>query len=218
MLLIKDSKPMIIELLEKLKPGGTKVAYKISNDQVLILPNRPNETWNEIVTNEVSASQFLTSIGLLNPYHEPVYIPSLKINSYLSKSFESFEKDGIKVIDVKHPDLVPLLTGDMYDMKTWEYVLEPLLADILIMHKYGIPYSGDSANLAYVNGQVRYFGFDFPRGILERKYNLSKYNQLIYQAVESIMFAELEKKFNRSVYVMPQEYEEFMLIILKSIK
>ena len=112
MLLIKDGQEITINLQDKLKPGCTKVAYKISEDQVLILPNRPNEDWNEIVLNEVSSSKFLTSIGLLNPYHEPVYIPSLKINSYMSKSFESFSNEGIKVMDVKRPDYTAILDID----------------------------------------------------------------------------------------------------------
>jgi hypothetical protein len=59
-----------------------------------------------VVELEVKASEFLTSVGLLNPKHERVNVVitehNIKINTYLSKSFDGFKQLGMYIVDLKY--------------------------------------------------------------------------------------------------------------------
>jgi hypothetical protein len=196
--------------------GGTKRAYKITDDSVILLPSRgllknyTSTNWKNIVNNEVNASKLLTLVGLHNPQHEHVTLSvpqyNIVLETYISKSFDGFGKLGMYVMDLKNikyssPSVFYDDNIDLYDMSNWNEIFSELVHDIIIMFTYKLDYRGDSMNLISVRSEnislispfkIRYFGFDFPSGItnLPRTWKIgdmsSKNTFLLYRHVISI--------------------------------
>lgn len=228
--------------------GGTKRAFTITDDLVLLLPskgissenNRPY--WNKIVNNEMAASEFLTSINLLNPRHKRVIVHfpqhDISYHTYLSNSFEGLKRSGIYVLDLKMATQFPAIFYDveanLFDMKNWESIFPDLIYDIYLLYKYQLDHSGDSVSLAAVKSddinlvspyKIRYFGFDFPYGVkgVERKWDKDNslnlleflsYSQLIERAAEWVLFTELDRR-GEEVFSLPDEYEQLTRDIRK---
>jgi len=235
----KDNTSFNVVVGKSVGYGGTKRAYKITEDLVLLLPSRGvsigsvHKSWDNVVELEVEASEFLTSVGLLNPKHERVIvvIPKhyIKINTYLSKSFEGFKQLGMYIVDLKYQTPLPNIfyddNADFYDMYLWKYIFSELVYDIITLFKYRLDYSGDSTSLVAVKTddinlvssyKIRYFGFDFSHGILgveqtwkkNDKYTLSLfllYNKLIYKAIETVLFTEIGRQLGEEIYSLSKE-------------
>ena len=162
--------------------GGSKCAFVITDDLVLLLPNIRGildkfVNWKRIVNEEYQISQILTNIGIYNPNHEKVevLIEDKLFESYVSKSFEGLKSSGINVIDTKNfdPELYHIFYDpniDLSDPNNWYPILSNLMNDIILLYKYNIPVSSDSTNFALINQkdinlispcEIRFFGFDF---------------------------------------------------------
>src|SRR5204863_4551515 len=70
-----------ITLTTPINCGGSKCAFKITSDLVLMLPNLRGKTlgnsfsnWGKIVDEEIQVSQLLTDIEIYNPNHKKVTV------------------------------------------------------------------------------------------------------------------------------------------------
>lgn len=167
--------------------GGSKCAYKITEDIVLMLPNYRGRSisgryvgWERVAREELEVSEFLTSVNILNPNHKKVRVTFMEndqpvsFNTYISNNFEGLKKQGIDVIDLKKSSDIsyPFYNkdADEKDLTNWHPLLDHLIEDVIILYRYQIPIGGDSLNFAMVRSNnpnlvtpfsLRYFGFDF---------------------------------------------------------
>ena len=173
--------------------GGSKCAFKITSDLVLILPNVRGKilpdnfsNWEKVVNEEIQVSQLLTTIEIYNPNHKKVIvnIDDISFESYISKSFEGLKSSGLEVIDMKNiSDTYNIFYDpniDLLNINNWLPILSNLMEDIIILYKYRIPISSDSINYVLVKTnnlnlissyEVRFFGFDFTSKIERIKIN-----------------------------------------------
>jgi hypothetical protein len=167
--------------------GGSKCAYNLTDNLVLVLPSsirEANSYWPGMIDEEVGMSDLLTRNGLLSPKHKKGQVyksmedNDLGIPCFISRSFSSLALEGIYVYDLNGQDryfddkngIFVTSNQDLRDTVAWDFILKILLMEIPIMYAYELPDSGDSFNLAIIRSdetslispyQIRYFGFDF---------------------------------------------------------
>lgn len=180
------------KLLETLGKGGSKKAILLDTHQALLLPNMSTDSveeivsrWSRMVHEELVMSEILTKLDLLSPQSKRVSISFLndssrEIPAYLSDTFKTLcETKSWFIIDTKNSDSSTWKKGknflfksmdDRLNEKNWDFVLDPVLNDIVKICIHHLPISNDSINFAIVKNtsesflsqyQVRYFGFDF---------------------------------------------------------
>jgi hypothetical protein len=184
---VDDLNTFDVTLTKPLGCGGSKCAFAITTDLVLMVPNSrfnlPHNynNWERITDEEYKISQILTDIGIYNPNHKKVkvYVEDKSFESYVSKNFDYLTALGINVID-----MVKFNNGkidydykifydeniNLNDVNNWFPILSNLLNDIVLLYKYRIPLSHDSTNFVLIKNvdvnqispyKIRYFGFDF---------------------------------------------------------
>ncbi|AYV85226.1 MAG: hypothetical protein Satyrvirus7_20 [Satyrvirus sp.] len=198
--------------ISSLKPigfGGTKTVYKIDDDWVVFGPNKIDgeglvQQWPRITDDEYRMSKLLKTVG----------VPALELNtcqiklkdgrtmvSNSSKSFFSYTKNGIYIIDHKDPPSsqwpcdgnMSLIEGDdKMDFGIWTDILEPVVNDILKLADSCYWFGMDAFNLAFVSKEsnlhsgckypfeVRMFMFDFT----------SKHHPYNFQNRDKVSFSE----------------------------
>lgn len=177
-----------ITLLEKLGGGGSKTAYKISDDEALLLSNNLYPSiWHRIVNEDYAMSQFLQSVGLLGQNLEKVKLfddlVSQETPRYALKaeSFDSLRRRNIIVIDTKNTTYFDKkffkTQEEIENPDNWLPLMSAMKKDIAKIIHYQLPTGGDSFNFAYVLRQesdlraqreleaqsfeMRYYGFDY---------------------------------------------------------
>ncbi len=181
-----------ISLQIVLGSGGQKYAWKLSDQNVLMLPNYDADhapkiagSWGASVQEEVRVSQFLNQHDLLNCNHQFVKVfldPQSEdyLPAFVSDSFDELKRKNIFVVEGKSNKTSPWLKeknrvlfqneANLLNEESWDEVLKPFVSDMTKIIKYGIPAYGDSFNFAIQKRddtnfpyQVRYFGLDFSK-------------------------------------------------------
>ncbi|MCB1111062.1 MAG: hypothetical protein H7A37_07265 [Chlamydiales bacterium] len=221
----KDGKKIKEPLLQMLGSGGSKTAIEVSDGKALLMTKNMEENyrhWPETVQTQCRMADNLKKIGLLGVAAEKVYVSSNEQSesyfpAYVTDSFDELAKRGIYVVDRKNSYSTKwqekLFTNqaDIWDAKNWGPVIDTLMEDISKLIYYGLPFWGDSFNLAVVEDQngykIRYFGFDYSavvdidntleleayRGHEERLVNCFK--NTILMSLEKVLFNELDIEF-----------------------
>jgi len=178
------------KLFRCLGDGGSKRAFKLDEERVLLLPNMDAdpigdiaERWERIVEEELKITKQLASLGILSPLSEKVTISPSKdqtkgtIPAYISKSFNSFAKSDTFIIDRKNRRSSTWKEGrtlfkedeNRLDKEKWDRMTAPMLDDLVKIFAHGLPTSHDSLNIAVVqteetgsiSHEIKIFGFDF---------------------------------------------------------
>lgn len=160
--------------MERLGEGTYKIAYRLNDERVIMLPNYEKKNimmcWEHMVEGEVYMSQQLNKLGLLSLDNKKVILDG-KLG-YISYSFEHLAKNHYYVIEKNEQGFNTWRGGlfknvnEMRNIEKWREILRPLEKDIEIMFRYYISSFGDSLNFVlfpnYKCGySVRYLGFDF---------------------------------------------------------
>lgn len=158
----------------KLGQGGSKIAWEISADYVLMLPSTdhddPSSYWPHVVHDEVLFSNILKAFGLMTTNNKlvTVTINNSTIPAYISTNFRKFAHHGMFVFESKGkpPFAFPYINNTHY----WHCMFKSLYKDAINMYRLQLPASGDSVNFIVLSRptttkgcdyKVRYFGFDF---------------------------------------------------------
>jgi len=178
------------KLMRCLGDGGSKKAYKLDEERVLLLPNMDTDSvcdvaarWDRIVEEELRITDLIASLGILSPLSQKVNISSSEdqtkgtIPAYISKSFNSFAKSNTFIIDRKNRKSSTWkqerslfnANEDRLDKRKWDHMTAPMLSDLVKIFANGVPTSHDSLNLAVVqtegapfnSHEIKIFGFDF---------------------------------------------------------
>lgn len=233
--IVYDQTEQNVTLSTPINCGGSKCVYNLNDDCVLVLPNyRMSDyidsflkNWSDFSIREVKISDHLISIGLLTPRHYLVEVKSNNktFNSYISKSFNAFEKKGYRIYDVKvRMNPINLLVDKNINIGipvTWIPILYPLIEDIVKMAKYNVSYNRDMINFIYLPNEnsiwkykMRLFLFDYPRDFKINKHiddiNYSKYFSVLTTAIEEITYQIYDQKTNRKNPMLSDEYSNIM--------
>ncbi|MEZ5314795.1 MAG: hypothetical protein R3E91_01075 [Chlamydiales bacterium] len=172
--------------------GGSKRAMKISEDEVLMLPNKKVTfpTWRSMVDEEVQISNRLTELGILTVGSKWVDIflskdSNYPLPAYSCPSFKSLTKTGRYVIDRKNSKSSCWKNRsyfqdnkDRFAIESWLPIIKPLLQDMRVLAKNNCLFYQDALNLVIIKSEqgyiARYFGFDFSSNYkaCERVYGL----------------------------------------------
>ena len=165
--------------------GGAKRAMEISEDEVLMLPNRGNDfyVWRRMVDEEVQISDRLTELGILTVQSKRVDLylsedSDQPLPAYICPSFKGLTKQGMYVIDGKNQDSScwqgvrvinngddqtiekgrSYFTGDedRYSVESWLPIVSPLLQDIYTLAKNNVLFCGDSLNIIIIETEQGY--------------------------------------------------------------
>jgi len=164
--------------------GGTKTVYLVDPDLVVFCPNQVDgmllvDMWDRITNDEIEMGNFLKRIGILTLDFFRCRIKmndDLTIHTFGSRSFASYVKQGIYIIDTKNIkstqwdhswSLFPK-GMDRYDVNNWLPIMTSYINDIATLVQNNTRISGDTLNLAFVASsnlitkyEVRIFCFDF---------------------------------------------------------
>jgi hypothetical protein len=168
--------------------GGNKQAIKISNNEVLLIPNNDclqhldstMSYWPRLVQEEVGVARIFTRLGLLTPVDRQVMLlPSIHSTSsfvpaYISHTFESLAKKGIFFLSHtetastwrRGEDFLIATKEERLQEKNWDPLFEPILEDLSLIFQYQLPAFDDAFHVAIVKNNlnqfaIRYFAFDF---------------------------------------------------------
>jgi hypothetical protein len=178
------------KLIRCLGDGGSKKAYKLDEERVLMLPNMDSDPlsdvaarWDRIVEEELRVTQLIASLGILSPISQRVNISSSHdqsrgtIPAYVSRSFNSFAQSNTFIIDRKNRQSSTWKQGrslfnadeNRLDKEKWDRMTATMLDDLVKIFANGLPTSNDSLNIAVVqvedagdkSHEIKIFGFDF---------------------------------------------------------
>lgn len=149
-----------------LNEGGSKKIYKISDSEVLIVPNIQNgvgkDLWDRLCNEELSIGEHVKKLNLLTPENIPVNIslstdfegPILK--AYVTRNFYDLaKKDGFIIIESliaspiwkQYPlNLFPNYSDKLIE-ENWNKATVKLLDDLAIAYIHKIPLNYDSVHL-----------------------------------------------------------------------
>ncbi|MCB1072627.1 MAG: hypothetical protein KDK96_05945 [Chlamydiia bacterium] len=204
-----------VQLGKILGSGGSKHAVIISEESVLMFPKTDLATWHRMVNEEVTVSEKLSELGILNVQSRKVSIflsaddGEKPFVAYVCPSFEHLAEQGIFVIDGKNPQSTtlkhPLFSGndDRYSMENWIPIVTPLLSDIFVLAKHNLLFGPDSQNVAVVKGKegetttykARYFGFDFSSKYFVMNQNFDYVEEDVTDRVKQVFKGCLELLF-----------------------
>lgn len=139
--------------------GGSKTAWIMNNERVLLLPNmnsrldNPISYWGRVVNEEIYMSKLLTKNNLLNPMHQEAFVilNNCVVPCYISINFSYFKQIGWYVIDAKNSSTELKLNITIEDIN-WENIISDLYFDAFSMYKLKLNTGGDSFN------NIIYFG------------------------------------------------------------
>ena len=165
------------ELYKVVGEGGSKTAYLICKNRVLLLPNMdvksPSyiaEHWERMVLEEVKISAMLNSIGLLTPSLRQVQVSFTEtseefIPAYTAELFENLiSTKNCFILDLKdwqtstwithHDNHLFKTREDRLNEKNWDTALDSLLKDLAKLCFYEIPLPYDCLNLAFIKQPI----------------------------------------------------------------
>ena len=132
--------------------GGSKRAFDIGEDRVILLP-QPEccrfNMWNRIVKEEVLISQQYEKLGLLTP-PDNLKPEFHKQNTYISDSFASLSKRGIYIMDMKNEksstwfgSVFNNLDIDLTDPKIWHRLLDKMVDELIVLVRHDYGFNGE---------------------------------------------------------------------------
>lgn len=215
--------------------GGSKKAWKLSSEKVLMLPTEENffPIWERAVDKEVSSSEAVAKLGLLGvqSYKVFVYLSSdseVAFPAYISKSFESLATQEMYVIDVKngnssHWKNMSFFGGnlDRYFLNNWLPILKPLVRDLYIAVKNRCHHI-DTINYLIIKEKkgyvARFFGLDFTDSALlestKEAYRAEEITNLVTdrfeRALRCLFFCQYDYDSGDYNIRLPTEYQQLI--------